>query len=774
MSPRRAVHHRVFLIIFFVLIALTAGNSFSSEVVPLKIILNSVDMGESLVVMTEGGDVLVPLDEIKKTRLREGLGSVEEYGGERYISLKSIKGLEFSVNEKDVSVEITADPYLFKEEVVDLSYKRSYEVTYTKANSAFLNYNFFYDTGDDSIDFSTEVGVRLGDYLGTSTFDYLKDQESNNLVRLMTTVTRDYREDLRTLDVGDFTALSGPLGTATLQGGVMFSKNYEIDPYFLQFPPLSFRGALTAPSVVDVYVDDQLVRTERLQPGEFELSNIPSIVGYGKSKIVIRDVFGKETTVTNPFFYSDRLLRKGLSEYSYSLGFVREDFGEKSFNYGKLALQGFHRYGFSEKLLGGFTLEASGGLISAGPTASFLLSNYGVVDAALALSNSEGKSGYGTFLNYFFKSRNFTASVSYKALSRYFSNLTTSPTDDKTAVLFSASAGMAFIRFGTITAQYSASRPYESADTSRYGLLYDRNISSRTNIFATASKTEEEGGPDSNEFFLGFHIYFGANTSGNLSYANNGGDVTRTAAIQRNLPLGTGYGYRAQIDNSADRTDINVGADYQNDYGFYGVNYRDADGDQRAQFTVAGGIGYIDRTTFVSRPITDSFAKVKLDGLEGVRVRYFNNEVGRTDKNGSVIIPVINSYRDNRIDIEKDDIPIEYAISTVKKYINPPLRSGSVVVFDVRKIQALSGKIYVIEDGVKVPVEFSVMTVILKDKTLEGLVGKDGEFYIENVPSGSYSGQVFYKESVCRFDLEVPESAEVFVDAGEVICAVEK
>jgi len=770
MSNRSYALLKIFLLILLIT-SITSRRSFSEEIIPLKVILNHVDIGVTLIVLTDDGDALVPVADIHKTRLLEGLGEKVKFSGENYISLKSIQGVEFKINRKSVALEIMASPLLFKEEKFNFGNILSPNIINTKANSAFLNYGLFYDTGDDSVDLSTEAGLRIGDWLGTSTFDYLKSPDESKLVRLLTTVTRDDREGLRTFNAGDLIGFSGPLGTDRLQGGVSFQKNYNIDPYLLPYSTLSYSGQIRTPSEMKVYLDGELVRSERLQPGRFELKNIPAVVGYGRLKVVIKDNFGHETVVSKPFFYTDRLLAVGLHKYSYSLGFLKQDIGEKSFSYGKLAVQGFHDYGFTKWLQGGLAVEASGGLISGGPTARLLISHYGVLETALAYSLSEGKNGYGAFMSYLFKSRPFTATVSLKALTRYFSNLSTDPFDDKPSIIFNSSAGIALKTIGTVAVEFSASRPYETPSTMRYGLLYDRNITRRINIFARASRAKEKGEIDSNEIFMGLHIYFGYDTSGSISQTNSGGGVKRNATLQKNLPLGTGYGFRTQVDNSTDNTDFSLGADYQNDYGIYGATYSDISDDQNAQFAASGGIGYIDGTVFVSRPIRDSFAKVKVGNLEGVRVRYYNNDVARTDKKGSVIIPVINSYHENRIDIEKDDIPIEYSIGTVTKDINPPLRSGSVVEFKLEKIQALSGKIYAIDGGAKVPVEFSVMKVILDDRIIEGLVGEDGEFYIENVPAGSRNGEVVYKGRNCAFKIEVPESNDVIVNAGEVICA---
>ena len=65
---------------------------------------------------------------------------------------------------------------------------------------------------------------------------------------------------------------------------------------------------------------------------EFELKNIAPIraraMGGGN-----RDPFGREERVQSPFYFTDTVLREGLSEYSYNMGFS-ENFGAESNDYG--------------------------------------------------------------------------------------------------------------------------------------------------------------------------------------------------------------------------------------------------------------------------------------------------------------------------------------------------------------------------------------------------------------------------------------------------------
>jgi outer membrane usher protein len=521
---------------------------------------------------------------------------------------------------------------------------------------------------------------------------------------------------------------------------------------------------------VEVYVNDLLVRRERLFPGTFELGDVPASIGLGTADIVIKDVFGTERVISKRFFYSDRLLKRGLHEYSFGLGFVREDLGERSFSYGKPAFLAFHNYGFSEKLKGGYAIEASKDLINLGPTASLLVSKAGVLDVALSFSNSEGESGLGGFLGYFFRSRLINAALSVRSLSKNFGNIALKPSDDKPSFELTGVIGLNMKRHGSISAEYSTQRLHTGFDTSRYALSYNRVITRRATFFITASRTEPEDGDEVDEVFLSLHIYFGRDISGSLTHRERDGEGITTATVQKNLPVGTGAGFRAQAIRFEDKTDTTGDIQYQNDYGIYGVGYRDIGDEDNYTLSASGGIGYIGRSAFLSRPVTDSFAKVNVGGLEGVRVYYFGNEVGRTDGKGAAIVPVNRSFRDNRIDIEKHDIPIDYAIPGLTRYVNPPFRSGSVVTFDVTRIQGLVGKVFVVVEGRKIPVEFSTITIMLKDRTIEGLVGRDGEFYIENVPAGIHPAKIIYEGKECVFDITIPESEEMWVDLGEVLC----
>jgi len=341
--PKRCAPFSLFSGILLLSLALNIKTALSQETAVLKMVLNQEDKGVFFLVLTPDNDVWVERSDFDSLGLTGELGTNVSFNKDIYVSLHSIPELTFSIDEKEVSLNITADPSLFKKQRIDSSHVIPFEVIYTKDSAAFFNYGLFYTSGPEetSFDMSGELGISVGDYFGLSTFSYTDSGSTEEFTRLMTSITYNDREKLRSVIVGDFSALSGILGSGLLLGGINLSKNFSIDPYLLIYPGFNLSGVLQTPSDIGVYLDGFLIRKERLAPGEFLFTDVPATVGLGTADIVITDAFGRERILSTPYYYTDRLLREGLHEYSYSIGFRREDFGEKSFSYSNGAFLGF-------------------------------------------------------------------------------------------------------------------------------------------------------------------------------------------------------------------------------------------------------------------------------------------------------------------------------------------------------------------------------------------------------------------------------------------------
>lgn len=133
---------------FFLLISIVVFffplNLQAAETVPLKIILNTVDRGEHLVIMTPEGDLLFSREQLTELGFK-GLPEKALITEGGYVSLKSLSPkVSFTLNMQEATLLVTAEPKLLEKYVIDMGYKRPEKVTYTKENSAFFNYAVSY------------------------------------------------------------------------------------------------------------------------------------------------------------------------------------------------------------------------------------------------------------------------------------------------------------------------------------------------------------------------------------------------------------------------------------------------------------------------------------------------------------------------------------------------------------------------------------------------------------------------------------------------------
>ncbi|MGH9650441.1 MAG: hypothetical protein ACRD3I_08215, partial [Terriglobales bacterium] len=136
------------------------------------------------------------------------------------------------------------------------------------------------------------------------------------------------------------------------------------------------------------------------------------------------------------------------------------------------------------------------------------------------------------------------------------------------------------------------------------------------------------------------------------------------------------------------------------------------------------------------------------------------------------LIPNLLSYYGNQLRIAEQDVPINHSIEATEKIIAPPFRGGAVVLFPVQRIQSLMGTLVVEVAGKPVVPAYGQLTVTVNGRQIESPVGKQGEFYLENVPTGRHTAQVEYEGGTCKFELDAPASEKPEVDLGTVRCVV--
>jgi outer membrane usher protein len=178
----------------------------------------------------------------------------------------------------------------------------------------------------------------------------------------------------------------------------------------------------------------------------------------------------------------------------------------------------------------------------------------------------------------------------------------------------------------------------------------------------------------------------------------------------------------------------------------------------------------VNGQVLAGRPIQDSFGVVRLEDLPDVHVTVDNAPIGATDRHGLLLIPTLLPYYGNTVAIAPEDVPVDRMMETTTRLVAPPLHGGALIAFHAPVIRAIRGTIHLTATDAPAAVGACLLSLIVTDQTYESPLGRQGEFYLENVPPGDHTARVELPSGVCRVRLHVPVTAEVLTDLGELPC----
>lgn len=758
------------------------------EQIVLSVSLNQEVKGDHFFLLKGDKDVFVK-PELLNTfglNLRENWRP-QDIDGQDYLLLQDMSPeIQFDLEKTQAKITIIAQANLFEPQHVDFSsYQRKVVGSRPEETSLIFNYRLSATASNDST-FDTfnapmQLSAGKGPLYGLVSVAYNKENgESIDSSRQGTSLIYDRTDRRDRFVVGDFTAVNGLLGGSDVLGGISLSSAFEMDPYFKRFPRPEFFGAIGTPAQVDIYVNDTKVKSESLRPGEFSLSNIPSNNGYGEMKVVTKDAFGQETESLQSFYVSPNLLSPGLHEYSYNLGWHRNEPVEEVFSYEDLSFLGSHRLGLTPYLTGGLRIETREDLLNLALTSQILLSDYGELELIGATSSINSQIDEAVAVAYQFSSRKFHFRAFAKHQGKHYENLSLVLDNNRLRNEISLSTGVPLGKWGSVNYLYGRRDYYQKADTTTNTVFYSKRLSKEFNLNCWARNEHSKGAfnvdsSSETEVFVGLTWFFDYDTFARYEYNDKENRRENSLYVEKTPPVGNGLSYNlraSRLDNGVNENHFSGRASYRAPYGVYDVRHHRIGDQEGSILSTAGAMSAIDKNIYFSKPINDSMAVVRVGNLPNVGVNVNNQEYGKTNKKGFAVVPSLNAYRDNHISINDADIPVNYRLDELDKYVSPYPHSGATVNFSALRLQGFTGKIFINENKERRPAVYASLKLIKGETIIESVVGKGGEFYMENLSQGQTQASLWLDGKVCDFIMAVPSSKEMMVDMGEIDCVI--
>lgn len=751
-----------------------------------RVIVNTVRRGDIPILRDEQGNIFVPAGEFDGWGLSLTGATPVVLNGERYIPVSQLEGIDARFDPKTVTLELQVASQAFEGSSVNLGPQRRSGVIYPAENSFFFNYGINAN-GDDSFgqrnyQLATELGARSGNWLFyNSTNDQWGDTTAPGFTRLLTNLQYDDRPNLRRVTVGDFFTPSFNLASSVPMGGVSLTKLYSMDPYFIQYPTAAFKTEVAFPSTVQVRVDGNLVAQRSVPPGPVDITNISGVTGGHNVSVTIRDPFGREQVLQQPFFFAtDAGLAEGLHEYSYNAGFLRRQYGIESNDYGDLAAAAFHRYAFTNELTLGLRGQATKSLYNIGPFGTYQLPRLGILGAGVSIGGTDSHSGPAAAAAYSYSGNYVGVNLGAQYLSRDFAQLSDLEPGQRTRTNQYASTSIYAPNVGTVSATYTALTSYDGPNTKLWNVSYTLGMFDQRGLLSlNYTRTLE---PQSvSAWLLSFRYYFDSITSVVAAVGGTGNHSTQGVTLERSVPQGEGFGYTLTgahaggdgVNGDFGRAFVQVNAAHATFGGEYSRANASEAGVSLSNLFVTGSVGYVGGSLFAARPVEDSFALIRLPGLADVPVYANSWYAGRTNAAGEVVATNISAYYDNFVVFGTKDLPLDYVFPTSEKVFSPMTRSGTLVQFAIRKNHAVFGVLVTSDEGKPLPLEFREIVLTRGGAAIQSFTARRGEFYVEGVEPGQYRLRVD-GDPPCSARVEVPDPATATTDVGTVTCVAER
>ncbi|MES2942853.1 MAG: fimbria/pilus outer membrane usher protein [Pseudomonadota bacterium] len=601
------------------------------------------------------------------------------------------------------------------------------------------------------------------------------DGKTRSFERLDTFWRYDMPERLESLVVGDTIGTAGGWSRPVRYGGIRWGRDFGMQPGFLTTPQLTLNGEAALPSTVEVLVNNARRMSQPLQPGPFELTNVPLVSGAGEINLVVRDLLGRETIVQQSYYSSPRLLARGLSDFSFEAGWLRTGYGVDS-QYGDAFGAATWRQGLSDSLTGEGRVELQANRRAAGIELAGLLGNWAVGRMAFAASSGHtqgtSESGHMLQLGMERSSTSGGAALQYEYASQGFEpfgeGVGSLAVTQRTRERWLASIGGSIWKSVTGGVSYVRQTRWDGDQVQWLGLSVGMPLWKRASLSLALNKRLDGDHTWQLSATVSIPLDDGIYTSAQVN-RSPAGKFAGVVSAARSAPAGPGLGWRVE-GSSEESQRVRGSLQYNSNQAEFAADAAsDAKGKVAVRAGVRGTLGLVAGLPFASRPIGQgSFAVVEVEGMAGIPVKRSNQVVAETDARGLAFVPGLLPWEKNQIEIDPSDLPLDTEPDNMVQQITPYARSGAVVKFAMRRSrQALV--VLQQANGTVIPVG---ARVALLPSGAEFIAGRRGEVWLTGLAAGQQRMKASWPGGSCEVELQLPDNDNNMpAKIGPISCA---
>jgi outer membrane usher protein len=612
------------------------------------------------------------------------------------------------------------------------------------------------NTGTSQIEYEAALNVR--DYVLEADFRTIHEYDGNShtFKRRNIVLTHDWRERAIRFQFGDLLVPTMGYQNSAKIAGIGAYREFSLQPGQLAYPNKEYEILLEESAEVKIYVNENLIATELLDPGIHNFSNFPFALGESQVHIEIQSASGEKQEIDFDFLFNPNLLAKGKSNFALSLGLpAQQDSGNFLLNIGPNAL---------ELMNWSYPTSQPMGLISysRGITEVFTLGMYGQFFQMDGLLGSIATRAYplGTISSEFAGILRDSLGFGYAAKFGY--TFLPSQKSKYSNVGFRS-------QFEYRSQDWSKLGPNEITSQERYlistSLNNDLGFATST---LTGLYTERRNSHDLYSLSLSLRRRIGKNFTGGVKIFQGLGDNFRknsviSANINYSLSAGKhsfSTGHRAS-SNSAPSTrlgqdrwdnytdilwsyngsspfpenpklmghvnvspyvnDFGLESDYQGNHGYLGLSGRRIEpGTAEAgfitrnyvDFTGATSLAFAGKTFAIGRPINNSFAIIEgTQNLAKTKLRVNDHDLGYDSETGSLtpaLYPNLSPFSTRQLRVTPLNPPPGIMVENSDFKVFPSYRSGFAIQLGEKGSTIFVGTLFDANDA---PLVYKSLTI---------------------------------------------------------------